>query len=134
MSESLLVVVLSGKSKRISDEHGKLRCVQASLVLPGKLGDTFSLCINHCIPFNERTYIWFVSDESYNQEAIALYLNAMTVGIEHALAITTTGPVYPPRSLCFTKLRKDLRLIGSPIPFCNETDQEVKISQGEIVP
>jgi hypothetical protein len=148
VASSLPVVVLSGRSMKLdtqqktgytaegltrgSQPHSgapasaniKLCCVQARLDIPECLGEQFQLQVGRQIMFPEGR-----SDGNY-KDAMGVYLNAMTDGLQRAHAIREA--VNPQSlSLCCYAPIPNLRLVASPIPFAR-TSSDFSVHQGEL--
>jgi hypothetical protein len=102
-------------------EPSRLRCMEASLYIPEKIANGFWFNVTRCVQFSEET----------DRLAIAIYLNAMTIGLRYANGICSRD-VRVPTSLCCRALHlANLQLVSSPIPGALVTDK-LTISQGEL--
>jgi hypothetical protein len=123
-------------SRPSQSEAAKLCCLQAFLQIPRYLGDTFKVSLGRCVRFPENKDFEGhavksskPTNEDNYMEAVAVYLNALTIGLEHGAAILNAR-IRKPCSLCFQESTKQLRLIASPIP-CAAKDA-FTIGQGEL--
>jgi hypothetical protein len=127
----------SPKSSRPSpSKAAKLCCMQAFLQIPRYLGDTFKVSLGRCVRFPENkdfeghaVKTSKPTNEDNYMEAVAIYLNALTIGLEHGAAILNARS-QKPCSLCFLESTKQLRLIASPIPCA--VKGTFAIGQGEL--
>jgi hypothetical protein len=118
-ARELPVIVLACRLKKKEKSAKKLCCMQAHLKIPQVLRDPFVFQVDRCIPFSEAN----------DKQAIAIYLDTMTIGLNHARAIENSGRV--PRTLCCSTDLEDLELLASPIPDASSLGK-FAINQGEL--